>query len=504
MRLLISCLIAGLSVVSSIGAATLGSNPPWYPSAVAFEHHDSGRTKLFPRENFNGSFQRDNVVDTRISPDNYLTVYNLVFLNPNAMFLYGGGFGNLGGTGAFVAGVDPTTLSTVWSNQFVNTVEANEWDYPGVLSALKDGYLYLIYGYRLVKLDPRDGHIVAGPTNLPCSTALPANTSYNGFDALPDGTLIAKTVYREQGCETQGFPAFLKCPNPTNVPNSIIVAIDPKTLAVIDQVPVPQFTAGRLTCVPFAGKNCIYVPGETTIYRFLYENKHLYMDTNWGPVQYLNPDSGQTPASSVAVMNDWIVFADNGTPVSFSTNDFHLHFDPFMTIMAINQADSSKTNSIQPFKGTRTTPPTTNFPVISFSPSAVTVDPLRNRVFGLDAGPGVIGALDLHEDGFHPVWIEPQTTTEFLTLIGPRNRRVLVATDIPAGEYPGSNKTNTVVWRDAETGRELARSKPLPAVVSGTMVEPGYGGRMYYFSENSKLIELSVRPATVKGKGKSK
>src|SRR5262245_20237157 len=56
MRLLISCLITGLSVISGI-AATLGSNPPWYPSAIAFEHHDMGRTKLFPRENFNGSFQ---------------------------------------------------------------------------------------------------------------------------------------------------------------------------------------------------------------------------------------------------------------------------------------------------------------------------------------------------------------------------------------------------------------------------------------------------------------
>ena len=44
--------------------------------------------------------------------------------------------------------------TTVWFNQLINTVETNEWNYPGVLSALKDGFLYLIYGYRLAKLDP--------------------------------------------------------------------------------------------------------------------------------------------------------------------------------------------------------------------------------------------------------------------------------------------------------------------------------------------------------------
>src|SRR5262245_19842234 len=141
MRHLITCLITGLAAITGIAAETLGNNPPWASSVIAFEHHDSGRTKLFPQANFNGTFQRENVIDVRTSSDNYLTPYNIVFQNAHSMFLYGGGYGDEGGTGAFVARVDPSTLGTVWSTQLANTVEANEWDYPGVLSAVKDGYL---------------------------------------------------------------------------------------------------------------------------------------------------------------------------------------------------------------------------------------------------------------------------------------------------------------------------------------------------------------------------
>src|SRR3974390_2337213 len=137
MRLLICYLITGLSVVPSIAGPGVGSNPPWFQSVMAFEHYDSGRTKLFSEENFNGSFKHDNVVDARVSPDDYLTPYNVVFLSAGALFLKGG-------AGAFVARVDTSTLGKVWSDQLINTVETDEWDYPGVVSLLNDGYLYVI------------------------------------------------------------------------------------------------------------------------------------------------------------------------------------------------------------------------------------------------------------------------------------------------------------------------------------------------------------------------
>jgi hypothetical protein len=491
LRLLVLAVLVVLSVTAAVASAGSGSasrsagsvrNPPWFPSLMASENYDSARTKLFQQAQFNGSFVRSNVVKVRISRDDYLTPYNVVYRDAHSMFVYGGGFGDKGGIGSFVARVNPSTLRTVWFNQLINTVQADEWDYPGVVAILRNGYLYVIYGYRLAKLDPRDGHVVA-QVELP-TPAAPRDTSYNGFDALPDGTLIAKAIYRQAGCEEQGFSAFRLCPDPQAIPNSVIVAIDPRTLKVIDQIQAPQPIGGRITSVRIKGKDYIYLAGSSQIFRYLYAGGHLSLDTTWGPVTYLDPTSGQTNASAVVVMNDWVVFADNGTPVKPGSGQ-----SPWLTVFAINQSDASKRFAMQPFKAFRSGP---RYPV-SFSPSAVSVDPARNEIFVLDAGPGRVAALQLRSHDLHTVWNERQRTTEFLALIGPRGRRVVVGTEIPFGQPLGTNRNDRVVWRVAATGRELARSRRLPAILNGTMVQPGYAGRMYYLQVN-KLIELTVSP----------
>jgi hypothetical protein len=71
----------------------------------------------------------------------------------------------------------------------------------------------------------------------------------------------------------------------------------------------------------------------------------------------------------------------------------------------------------------------------------------------------------------------------------------VVGTDIPFSQPLGTNRNDRVVWRAAATGRELARSRLLPAILNGTMVQPGYAGRMYYLQVD-KLIELTVSPQT--------
>ena len=59
-----------------------------------------------------------------------------------------------------------------------------------------------------------------------------------------------------------------------------------------------------------------------------------------------------------------------------------------------------------------------------------------------------------------------------------------------------SVRTDYVVWRDAQTGDELARTaQPLPAMTSGTMIQPYYFGKMFYMGLKGELIELAVRPA---------
>lgn len=448
--------------------AQTGANPPWFPSLMAFEHYDSGRTKLFEQARFTGSFAGDNAVDVRVSPGEYPTPYNVVYLSRDSLFVFGGAYGDKGGTGSFVARVDPQTLQTVWFNQLINTVETGDWNYPGVLSALNDGYLYLIYGYHLAKLDPRDGRVL-GQIELP-TLAAPGDTSYNGLSGLPDGTLVAKSVYRQAGCTEQGFLAFTKCPDPLDVPNSMVVAIDPRTLEIIDQVVAPEFIGGRITATEFQNHSYVYLTGQTTVFRYIYENRRLTLDTSWNPGKVVLP--GQKGPTAVAVMNDWVAFATNALPAFRK-----------MSVIAINQADASKQFSSQPFARS----------LQSWSPSAVSVDPLRNRIFVVDGLAGQIASLELHDNGLQTVWTAPQRTIEFLALIGSAHRRVLVGTDVPRGQQIGANTQDWVVWRNADTGEEIARSPLLQAVNGGTMVEPGYAGHMYFLAQSGDIVELTAR-----------
>jgi hypothetical protein len=182
-------------------------------------------------------------------------------------------------------------------------------------------------------------------------------------------------------------------------------------------------------------------------------------------------------------MNDWIVVQTNGMPI--------IPGNPMpapMSVVAVNQNNSSEVFSIQPFA---------NFPQGAGSSdfSTATIDPQANMIFTMDSGPGQLGALRLGPTGLTPLWTVPQNTDEFLALIGPVGRRVLVATDAP-GQNAASPTYQYVVWRDAATGRELARSLQLTPISSGSMVEPNYGARMDYLAANGQIIELTVRPAS--------
>jgi hypothetical protein len=93
----------------------------------------------------------------------------------------------------------------------------------------------------------------------------------------------AKTVYREAGCEEQGFSAFLGCPHADWVPNSLVIAIDPKAMEVVGVVEAPEFIGGRLTTTNFNGKDYVYLAGTTTAFRYIYEDNEFRRDKNWDP-----------------------------------------------------------------------------------------------------------------------------------------------------------------------------------------------------------------------------
>ena len=95
------------------------------------------------------------------------------------------------------------------------------------------------------------------------------------------------------------------------------------------------------------------------------------------------------------------------------------------------------------------------------------------------------------------MWKKTQTTTEWATLIGPKNRRVWVGTEIPGIEIPGQNKTENIIFRDAATGRLLARSTRVPQMTQGSAIQPGYCGSVFFPSGNGTLIKATPHPAQI-------
>jgi hypothetical protein len=115
----------------------------------------------------------------------------------------------------------------------------------------------------------------------------------------------------------------------------------------------------------------------------------------------------------------------------------------------------------------------------------------------MDAGAGMVGAVELGDDGLSVLWSEEQTTLSFTTLVGPAGQKVLIGTDIPIRFFRQlkSYTTEQVGWREAATGQELARSDQFPKMSPGILVTPGFGGLQYFLSLSGEIRALQVAPA---------
>ncbi len=101
---------------------------------------------------------------------------------------------------------------------------------------------------------------------------------------------------------------------------------------------------------------------------------------------------------------------------------------------------------------------------------------------------------------FEVLWQEEQTTSVFMQLIGTPEERVMVTselTNFPVGLRTPLNTLRAayeqVVFRDAATGRELARTEDLPRMTQGSNISPGFGGRVYFVGVDGVLYEITVQ-----------
>jgi hypothetical protein len=494
---------------SSSGAQPPGANAPWYPSLQAFEHYDSGRSHVFSKARFDGSFKGPNRVRLVWSSEGaYPSGYNMSYLNAKAAFIQGGSYGDVENSiGPFVAKVNPKTLKPVWYRQLLNTVETGEWDYPGAMAIMNDGYIYVVSGYRIFKVDPANGNVVATlklptmvymrnnypntpPTYDSTLTENAVNTSYNGINALPDGTIVVKSLYRVAGCTMNGPSALLDCPNARNVPASNLISVNPKTMQIIDNITLPAFAGARPTITRYRGVDYVYLLENTSnAARYSVKDGKFTLDSDWTPAAV--PYPGQTTGGSLIIMNDWVLGATNSIPAAGP-----------LTVFAINQSDATKVFYLQPYVNDPIPPLLSGAfakaaggaQAISWAGMSLEADPQNGLFYGVETLARKVAAFKLTDSGITTVWKKTQTTTEWATLIGQKAQRIWVGTDIPGAEIPGQNKTDRVVFRDAATGRELARSARVPQMTQGSAVQPGYGGSVFFPSAKGTLIKLTPSP----------
>jgi hypothetical protein len=493
----------------STAAAPSSTNAPWYPSLEAFEHYNSGRSHVFPLASFGGSLHGPNTVHlVRSRKGAYPSGYNMSYLNAGAAFIQGGSYGDVKGSiGPFAAKVDPKTLKPVWYTQLRNTVQAGEWDYPGAMAIESDGYIYVVSGYRVYKVDPANGNVVktlvlptkvhmqnnypnTPPTYSTTLTQDAVNTSYNGINALPDGTIILKSLYRVAGCTLNGPSALLNCPNARNVPRSNLISVNPKTMHIIDNITLPAFAGARPTITQYHGVDYVYLLEKVSnAVRYSVRNGVFKLDTGWTPPAV--PYPGQTTGGSLIVFNNWIVGATNSIPAAGR-----------LTVFAINQGDAKNVLYLQPYVNDKI-PPELNKAfakaaggkqAVSWADMSLEADPQNGLFYGVETLARKVAAFKLTSSAITTVWKKTQTTTEWATLIGPQAHRVWVGTDIPGAQIPGKSKTERVVFRDAATGRELARSARVPYMTQGSAIQPGYGGSVFFPSADGTLIKVTPSP----------
>lgn len=446
---------------------------PWFAGPAPFEHADSGRTHVFD------SIHLRNAAELFAQPPTIAVteqagfpgVYNFAIREPGQLFLLGGTTGGGGPLSRpYVARLDGSTLSPVWRTELADLESEQRWTYPGAIAVHANGFVYAVYSNRLVKIDPATGALVAN-AELPAPGGA-ADTAYNGFTAFSDGLIVLKSHHRPRGCPVDGFRALISC-GIEGTANSALAVVDPDSMEIVSTAEAPELIGGRISIAEFEGDEYLYAPGLDYVHRFRRTGVALEYDGDWGPVRYR--EGQETPGTAVAAFGEHVVVQNNALPS-----------DAPMRVQVISQRNPSLHWSLAPFADQPR----------SMIPSMPSVDVGTGRIYAVDGLAGGLAALDFDAaDGLRIAWRVDQSSFSFSALIGPPDNRILIASD--AGEvenfagYGGEN----IVWRDAASGRELARS-PLMPRLGGLNFAPHCGGGIFYpTSRDGRVFRLDLVPA---------
>ncbi len=195
---------------------------------------------------------------------------------------------------------------------------------------------------------------------------------------------------------------------------------------------------------------------------------------------------GQSTSDAPSILGDWIILQTNGIGSETVAS----------SIVAVHQDDASRVKVIFPFGPLRKGE-------WSFAPPKPQTDPENSMIYSADMGVGKVAGIRIDQatGEMTTAFVVDDMTTAFQPLIGPKERRVLLLSNmkrnverepIKLALFTG-NYREQVTWRDAATGRLLAQSDFFEPMTFGSLITPGFGGRVYY-STGRGFIVLQVLP----------
>lgn len=458
----------------------------YLPAIGAPEHTDAIHSGTNPCAQFTGAFNGPNTVLSATSKTTWQDIQFVVFDGPKAGYLQGGGLA--GDSGQFVAKFNPSTGQQIWKTTLidVNASSPVQWIAFGSMGIHKNGYLYAAAGPSIWKINRHTGAIVAHAV-LPIQGMPATDANFDGFHIAPDarGTILMKTQTRPVGCPTQGNGAMTSCQAQYGPqPDTTVDAVDPTTLKTLASIKLNQEVTARPVVTKHNGKIYMYISGTSNLIRVIWNpaTNTLTQDMSWAP-PYLLP--GQQVGDAPALLGDWVVANTNAAPASV----------PICGV-AVNQDDPSKIQRLCPWG---TTLPTGVG--ASESPGSFGVDPQNNMIYMQDLLVGGVYGVKLKQSTgkMTVAWSRPDwRTSDYFSLIGPPNQRVVINQYINPSFQPAQLEDNSwtegVLWANAATGKTIAQSGYNPSTALGSLANIGYGGRVYMMGNNGTLYLYQPTP----------
>lgn len=470
--------------------------PGYYSSLNGAEISDAQRSGMFPCATFTGSHDGSNAVYAFRSLDDYPGISYINNRRPGELYIVGGEFPTPNDprqAGPYIAKANASTGEQIWRTYLDNPNVSARWIGNANLNILPDGNIAFAWSHVIALIDGDTGEILKTNT-LPPGEAPLEDVNFKHLTIAPDGTLILKDQTRPVGCTLQGTMAIIACTRQgMKSPNSVLVAVDPKTLEVLDSLNLPEPAPSPHIIAPYGDRIAIYMGliGSARRYFWDPQTKKLSADDGW-VAKPLEP--GQAALTAPTMVGDWVAIQTNGL---FSNKKAS-------SVVVMHQDDASRVNRIFPFGELAPGE-------WSFAPPKGGADPENNMIYSADMGMRKVAGIriDPTTGKLETAFVVDDISNTFQPVIGPADKRVLLLTNIQlaAGSdsileaVQKSNYTEQMTWRDAATGEILARSEFFEPLTVNSLTTPGFGGRIYFPTAMGKgFYVLQVMPEAEPGK----